>query len=186
MKKWVKLAIDPKKLHKMSGESKRVIQDCAMCLEDIQKTVDVVLSNIESEFREQRNKMTDEWNTFLAVSDEKLSNSIVMSDQKLNQSIAHSEKETDQLNTNSRWILAIVLGVTFCLGAVVGYTWNQMGTKADKDKVMTINEYKFLHDLTRAYNANQFIQNPDAKVDSTNYELIVNAVLAGKMRGGVN
>lgn len=184
MKKWVKIEIDPKKLHKMSGDSKKAIQDCAICLEDIQKAVDNVLVNIESEFRDQRNKMADEWNTFLAVSDEKLSNSIIMSDQKLNSSISHSEKETDKLNTNSRWILGIILGITFALGAVVGFTWERMSKKAERAEVITINEYKFLHDLTRAYNANQFLQNPNAKIDSSNYNLIVNAVLGGAMRGG--
>jgi len=156
----------------MCSDKKRLSEECTTCLSEIQDSVSSFLAVIEEKDNKQRAKMSDEWIMFLTNAEDKLSTSIT-----------HSEKETDKLNTNSRWILGIILGITFSLGAVVGFLYERIGKKAERSEVITINEYKFLHDLERAYNANQFTQNPNAKVDSSNYNLIVNAVLGGAMRG---
>lgn len=172
MKKFIEIVVEPKNTKRMCSDKRKLADDCNICLTEIQSSVDVILNKIEQDFRVQRAKMSDEWVIFLQDSQEKLDKSIV-----------HSERESDQMNSNSRWILGIILGITFSLGAVVGFMWERIGKKADRDEVMTINEIQFLHNLTKAYNAAQFMQNPNAKVDSTNYELIVNAVLGGTMRG---
>lgn len=173
MKSIIKIVIDTKDTRKMCSDKKKLSEGCATCFSEIQELVSNFLADIEDKDAKQRARMGDEWAMFLNSSEG-----------KLDASIKHSEKEASERNTNSRWVLTIVLGITFALGAVVGITWDRMNKKAERSEVITINEYKFLHDLTKAYNANQFIQNPDAKVDSTNYELIVNAVLGGAMRGG--
>lgn len=171
MKSGIKIVIDTKDTRKMCSDKKRLSEGCITCFSEIQESVNSFLANIEERDTKQRAKMADEWTIFLANAEDKLGGSIL-----------RSEKETDKINSNSKWILGIVLGVTFCLGAAVGVIYKEVAQKADKKEVITVQEYKFLHDLTRAYNANQFVQNPNAKVDSSNYELIVNAVLGGAMR----
>lgn len=172
MKKFIKIVVEPKNTKRMCSDKRKLADDCNTCLSDIQNSVDSILNKIEEDFRLQRTKMSDEWVIFLQDSQEKLDKSIV-----------HSEKETNQMNSNSRWILTIILGITFALGTVVGFMWERIGKKADRTEIMTIKEINMLYKLTKAYNADQFLQNPNAKVDSTNYELLVNAVLGGTMRG---
>lgn len=173
MKNAKKIVIDLKDTRKMCSDKKRLSEECTTCFSEIQQSVSDFLSAIEGKDAKQRARMSDEWAMFLTDAKE-----------TLDSSVQHSEKEASERNANSRWILTIVLGITFALGAVVGITWDRMNKKAERSEVITINEYKFLHDLTRAYNANQFLQNPEAKVDSSNYNLIVKAVLGGAMRGG--
>lgn len=172
MKSAIKIVIDTKDTPKMCSEKKKLSEGCVTCFSDIQKSVSDFLAVIEEKDTKQRARMGDEWAMFLSSAEG-----------KLDASIKHSEKEASERNTNSRWVLTIVLGITFALGAVVGITWDRMNKKAERSEVITISEYKFLHDLTRAYNAKQFVQNPNAKPDSTNYDLIVEAVLGGAMRG---
>jgi len=174
MKKKFTIVIDPK-CPLIMDEKKHKTLDCANCLEDIQKSVNTVVAKIDEDFNKQRAKMSEEWVIFLATAED-----------KLNKSILHSEKETDQVNTNSKWILGIVLGITFFLGAAVGVIYTKVSEKADRTEVVTMKEFVFLHELTKSYNADHFLQNPNAKVDSTNYNLLVKAIFGGTLRGSSN
>jgi len=169
----MKIVIDLKDTRKMCSDKKKLSDECTICLSEIQQSVSSFLSGIEEKDNKQRARMADEWAMFLSGAEE-----------KLDKSVSDSKNSSDQVNSNSKWILTIVLGVTFALGAVVGFTWERMGTKADRVEVLTKEESKMIFDLTRAYNSDQFIQNPNAKTDSTNYTWLVNKIFSGTMRGG--
>lgn len=173
MKNVKRIVIDLKDTRKMCSDKKKLSEECTTCLSEIQQSVSSFLAVIEEKDKKQRAKMADEWTMFLTSAEE-----------KLDTSITHSEKETNQLNSNSKWILTIILGITFCLGAAVGIIYKEVTQKADREEVMTKQELQMLHDLTRAYNADQFIQNPEAKADSTNYTWLVSKIFSGTMRGG--
>jgi len=173
MKRCVNIVIDLKDTRKMCSDKKKLSDECNTCLSEIQDSVSNFLRGIEEKDNKQRARMSDEWAMFLTTADEKLDSNIL-----------RSKDETDRLNSNSKWILGVVLSITFALGTAFGILWGKVEAKSDRSEVMTKQEIKMLHDLTRAYNADQFVQNPQAKTDTTNYNWLVKTIFSGTMRGG--
>jgi len=184
MKKVVKIVIDPKDTRKMCSDKKKFTDGCITCFSEVQESVNTFLAGIEAKDNKQRElteekdarqraRMSDEWAMFLKDAKETLSDVV-----------KHTEKEASERNTNSKWILTIVLGVTFCLGAAVGIIYKEVAQKADRKEVVTLEEMKMMHELTQAYNSDQFLRNPYAKVDTTNFNWLVKKIFSGTMRGG--
>jgi len=187
MKKWVKIDIDLKDTRKMCSDKKKLAEECVTCFSDIQQSVSDFLSTIEEKDTKQRQlteekdnkqraKMSDEWVLFLTDAKETLSNVV-----------KHTETEASERNTNSRWVLSIVLGVTFCLGVAFGVLWGKVSDmkylKADRSEVLLKGEAKFIHDLDKAYNDATFIRADGAPIDSTTYNLHIKAAYSGALRG---
>lgn len=137
-------------------------KDCQTCMDDIKKSTERVLSEITHNFKVQSAKMQDDWIMFMTDANKQLIANIEASTQKI-------DKESNERNSNSRWVLGIVLGVTFSLGAVVGFTWNEVSSKADRSEVFTMNEIKMLRELGDQYNKAIFVMKDTIKSDTTAY-----------------
>ena len=176
MKKLVKIEIDLKDTRKMCSEKKRLSEECNTCLSEIQQSVSDFLVGIEEKDTKQRAKMSDEWIMFLTDAKDTLSNTV-----------KESKDKTDTVNTNSRWVLSIVLGITFFIGAAFGVLWGKVSdmkySKADRSEVLLKGEAKFIHELDQAYNDATFIRADGAPIDSTTYNLHIKAAYSGALRG---
>lgn len=134
----------------MDKEEKTIIEEKS-CMDDIKESTEKVLAEITNNFKIQSAKMQDDWTIFMLEASSKLLQNIEYSNNKL-------DKESSERNSNSRWVLGIVLGVTFMLGAVVGFTWNEVRNKANRTEVFTMNEMKMLRELGDKYNKAVYVQ----------------------------
>lgn len=158
----------------MNDEIKK---ECKNCMDDIKESTEKVLSEITHNFKVQSAKMQDDWIMFMVDANKQLTANIEASTQKI-------DKESSERNSNSRWVLGIVLGVTFMLGAVVGFTWNEVSNKADRSEVFTMNEIKMLRELGDQYNKSIFIMKDTIKNDTTAYWYARKNIYGSSFRGG--
>jgi hypothetical protein len=173
-----KIVIVPKNTCINMCSQKKVIEEkCGECFEEIQRSADLILKSIHDKFEKQHARISDEWAMFLQDSE-----------LKLIASITNSKEKTDQLSSNSKWVLSIVLGVTFCIGLGFGMLWDSVAEmksmKADIDKVLTKKEAQAIHEIRDAYYKDIFVHNPDHKIDSTNYNYLIKSIFGGTLRGG--
>ena len=165
-----KIEVEPKNTSlKMCSQRKIIADKCEECFSEIQEKVHESANQMMAEIKE---KVFEELSEFFKSADE-----------KIDANLKSSKEKTDQLSANSKWILSIVLGVTFCVGAGFGVLWGKVYDKADKDEVLTINEAKALHEIRDAYYKSIFVYNPQAKVDSTNYNFLIKSIFGGTLRG---
>jgi len=142
--------------------NKEIKDECKTCMDDIKESTEKILAEITHNFKVQSAKMQDDWTIFMLDANNQLKLNIETSTQKI-------DKESSERNSNSRWVLGIVLGVTFSLGAVVGFTWNEVSSKANRDEVFTMNEIKMLRELGDQYNKAVFVMKDTIKNDTTAY-----------------
>jgi len=157
----------------MDGENNK---ECQTCMDDIKKSTERVLAEITHNFKVQSAKMQDDWIMFMTDANKQLTANIEASTQKI-------DKESSERNSNSRWVLGIVLGVTFSLGAVVGFTWNEVSNKANRSEVFTINEIKMLRELGDQYNKSIFVMKDTIKNDTTAYYYARKNIYGSEYRG---
>lgn len=144
-------------------------EQCIVCIEEIKQKTEEMLNDLREIDKLHRATMTDEWVTF-----------ITRSEKLLFDNISSAKEKVDVMSTSAKWILSIVLSITFFIGAGFGMIWQDVvrlqEDKADKTEVITLKEAQALYDI--------LVQNPGLISDSTklssNYHFLVKSILSGQ------
>ena len=191
MGKAIKIVIEPKNTSRKMCSQRKIIQDeCEECLSEMNGIIHDIASKGMEELKE---KISQDMRVFLKEAElkikeslehskEEIKESLELTKKEVSESVASSKEKTDQLSSNSKWILSIVLGVTFCVGAGFGVLWGKVYNKAERSEVLTLKEAKALHDIRDAYYKGIFVLRPDAKIDSTNYNYLIKSIFGGTLR----
>jgi hypothetical protein len=118
---------------------------------------------------------------------------IFFADQEIKIALVMKEAISDMTST-IRWFLGVILLIVGGYGAVIGYNFFEGQKKADKtelelvdkkfEKYMTLQAAKDIHSVRDAYYRDIFLTNPNATIDSTNYNWIIKTLFGGVTRGG--
>ncbi len=160
--------------------TKKLSDECLICIEDIQKESSLIMQELKKEFQETQKSMRDEWTVFInecSISNEK---------EKL-----QLEDHVDKRDKSSLGLVKFVMGICLvlvisCVGAVsynAGMISDLQNEKADRAEVLLLNEAESIQKLGDAYYDSKYVWKEQQKIDSANYNWLMKSIFKGTLRG---